>query len=214
MVTVALLWIAWCTLHSLLITGSLNRWIRNKGGLLQGVCRIAYILFSCLSLAPVLWFQYTQPQQLIFSWNGLWRIPQATLLLYAFIMFYSGKHAYDTDYFLGLRQWRDYRLNRETTPKPFTCEGILRYVRHPWYSGGLALIWVFGPITDVTALVRTILTLYFIIGTLLEERKLVRELGEPYRNYCRQVPMLIPWRGRVRVESIKNSSTGHPSFSS
>ncbi len=202
MTTLALLWIAWCALHSLLITGSLNRWIRKKGGLLHGSYRIIYILFSCISLIPVLWYQYSLPQQLIFSWHGIWRIPQATLLLYALILFYGGKFAYDTDYFLGLSQWRDYRLNQETAHLPFACQGILRYVRHPWYSGGIALIWGFGPLTDVTLTVRIILTLYFIIGTLLEERKLVRELGEPYRNYCRQVPMLIPWRGRVQVSGL------------
>jgi len=39
------------------------------------------------------------------------------------------------------------------------------------------------------------------IGSVLEERKLVREFGEEYRAYQRQVPMLVPWKwllSRVR----------------
>jgi len=91
-----------------------------------------------------------------------------------------------------------------TAPLPFSCNGILQYVRHPWYSGGLAFLWGLGPLTDVTLMVRIILSLYLIIGTLLEERKLIRELDQPYRNYCHQVPMLIPWRGRVKKKPLNH----------
>jgi protein-S-isoprenylcysteine O-methyltransferase Ste14 len=195
----AFLWISWCILHSLLITGRINEWIRQKGGILQGTHRLFYILFSLISLIPVLWFQYSLPQQLLFSFAGPWRILQAILLLYAAVMFYGGKQVYDSDYFLGLTQWRSYRNNQQSPPLRFSCQGILRYVRHPWYSGGLAFLWGLGPLTDVTLMVRTILTIYLLIGTVLEERKLVRELGIPYQDYCRRVPMLIPWRGRVHM---------------
>ena len=88
---------------------------------------------------------------------------------------------------------------KELPPLPFTCEGALAYVRHPWYSSGLALLWTVGPITDANLPIRIILTLYLIIATLLEERKLVKELGEPYLRYQNQVPMLIPWQGRMRL---------------
>jgi len=201
----ALLWICWCALHSLLIAGKLNGWIRKKGGFLQGSYRIVYILFSTITLAPVLWYQYTLPQLVLFSFSGQWRILQAILLLYAIIMFYGGKQVYDTSYFLGLRQWRSYRLGQQSVSLPFSCRGVLHYVRHPWYSGGLAFLWGLGPLTDVTLLVRIILSMYLVIGSLLEEQKLVRELGAAYSSYRRQVPMLVPWRGKVMVQ-LQNSA--------
>jgi protein-S-isoprenylcysteine O-methyltransferase Ste14 len=37
-----------------------------------------------------------------------------------------------------------------------------------------------------------VLTAYVLVGTLLEERKLVREFGEAYRDYQRRVSMLVP----------------------
>ena len=77
---------------------------------------------------------------------------------------------------------------------PFKTRGILEYVRHPWYTGGILLVWGFGDITDVSLVLKVILSSYFIIGTILEERKLVAEIGEPYREYCQRVPMLIPWK--------------------
>ena len=198
MKVLVLLWTGWCIVHSLLITGRVTGWVRKKGGMLQGGYRLFYVLFSSLSLVPLLWYQYSLPRQVLFAWHGPWRLLQAVLLLYSLFMFYGGREVYDTGYFLGLSQCRRYRRGREEHPLPFTSRGVLRYVRHPWYSGGLAFLWALGPITDVNLVVRIILTLYVFLGTLLEERKLARELGRPYLDYCRRVPMLIPWRGRVK----------------
>jgi protein-S-isoprenylcysteine O-methyltransferase Ste14 len=205
MTILAFLWVFWCILHSLLITGRLTAWIRKQGGALQGGYRLFYVIFSCISLVPVLWYQYSLPQQLIFSFSGPWRILQGILLAYALIMFFGGNKVYDSDYFLGLQQWRSYTNQQPSQPVSFACEGILYYVRHPWYSGGLAVLWGLGPLTDVTLPARIILTLYLVIGTLLEEKKLVRELGRPYRDYCRQVPMLFPWRGKVEIDFEKET---------
>ena len=194
MILLALFWCGWCALHSLLICPGLNRWVRNSGGLVQGGYRLFYVIFSLLSLVPVLWYQFNLEQHIIFSWSGWWRVLQILLLLYAALMFYGGSKVYDGSYFLGIRQWRDYRRGREAKPLPFSSKGMLGYVRHPWYSGSLAFIWAMGLVTDVTFMVRCLLSLYLVIGTLLEEQKLKDQLGEPYRKYCRQVPMLIPWK--------------------
>jgi protein-S-isoprenylcysteine O-methyltransferase Ste14 len=39
-------------------------------------------------------------------------------------------------------------------------------------------------------------TVYILIGTLFEERKLRREFGEEYIEYCAATPMLIPFTKR------------------
>ena len=41
--------------------------------------------------------------------------------------------------------------------------------------------------------INTVLTLYVIVGTMLEEKKLVLEFGEIYVKYKQEVPMLIPF---------------------
>ena len=41
-----------------------------------------------------------------------------------------------------------------------------------------------------------LITLYFYIGSIYEERRLVVEFGQTYREYQQCVPRLIPWRGR------------------
>jgi protein-S-isoprenylcysteine O-methyltransferase Ste14 len=39
-----------------------------------------------------------------------------------------------------------------------------------------------------------ILTAYLIVGTLLEEKKLVREFGMEYRAYQARVSMFLPYK--------------------
>lgn len=45
----------------------------------------------------------------------------------------------------------------------------------------------------VDIIVNTILIVYVLIGTKLEEKKLVLEFGDEYIKYQQDVPMLIPF---------------------
>jgi len=65
-------------------------------------------------------------------------------------------------------------------------------VRHPMYLALILYLWC-QTFRMMDLVVNTLLTLYVLIGTWLEERKLVLEFGEAYLRYQRQVPMLIPF---------------------
>jgi len=198
MLQLIVLWLLWCAVHSLLITTGVKRWVEHRDGAWLGLYRISYVGFACGSLLPLLWYTATLPQQPLLDPSfSLWLRPiQGLLLLYALVLFIGGLRAYNLREFLGLRQWQDYRSKRTSNPPSFSKTGILRYVRHPWYSGGIALLWSFPGLTDVTLTTRIILSIYLVVGALLEERKLHESLGEPYRAYCREVPMFIPWKKR------------------
>ena len=43
-----------------------------------------------------------------------------------------------------------------------------------------------------TLIVNIILTIYLVTGTVLEEKKLIIELGDNYRDYVDRVSMLFP----------------------
>jgi protein-S-isoprenylcysteine O-methyltransferase Ste14 len=192
--------IIWCALHSFLISMPVNNWLSKQDVRLRGTYRLVYSLFAGLTLLPLLWVQYSLPQEIIFSWSGWLRIPQLLLLAYALIFLIGGQLVYDLSYLVGIRQWQTWQQGKELPMLPFTSKGVLHYVRHPWYSAGFPILWTVGPITDANWPSRLIFTFYLIIGTVLEERKLLQELGEPYRQYCQQVPMLFPWKGRVEVK--------------
>ncbi len=194
MLLLIILWVSWCCLHSLLVTTTVRHWFEGKGGVWIGLYRLGYVCFSLVTLLPVLWYTGTLPQQRICTPSTWFYGLQGSLFLYALVLFIGGLRAYDLGVFLGTQQWRDYRAGRKNTSPTFIHSGILHYVRHPWYSGGIALLWSLPNPTDISLVMRTILTSYFLIGALLEERKLAALLGEPYRAYCRQVPMLVPWK--------------------
>jgi len=42
-------------------------------------------------------------------------------------------------------------------------------------------------------IINVVLTVYVVIGTKLEEKKLVLEYGDKYIKYQQEVPMLIPF---------------------
>lgn len=193
MIALGALWIVWCAVHSLLIATSVQQWIDCQKKIWRGLYRLGYVCFSMTSLICLVLYTASLPQRPL-PLPG-WMCPIQTLLfVYALVMFIGGVKVYDLPTFLGIRQWRDFRAGRENAPMPFVTVGVLRYVRHPWYSGGIALLWSLPGLTDLTLLSRTILSCYLLIGTILEERKLKKNLGEAYQSYCLQVPMLFPWR--------------------
>ena len=112
----------------------------------------------------------------------------------ALFLFVSGGKHYDIRHFLGLSQVctgrTSHLLNDRTV---FAASGISAIVRHPWYLGGILMIWSvpkdFFLSTVITA---AILSGYFLVGSLLEERKLVKHFGEAYRAYQQDVSMLFP----------------------
>ena len=194
MITLAVFWIIWCILHSFLISRVAHITAKRILGHYYPLYRLFYVGFSVLTLIPVLWFQFSLPQQVLIPGSLLIYGIQAVLLFYAGFMFWAGAKVYDMNYFLGLTQWRNFKNQKEESNLPFHSNGILAYVRHPWYSGGIAFVWGVGALTDVYLMTRIILTVYIVVGTLLEESRLEKELGSGYKEYCRNVPMLIPWK--------------------
>ena len=190
----ALLWTGWCFLHSLLISRSFTGRMRKVLGLKFGYYRLAYTIFSLLSLLPVVYFQLQLEEKVIFAWPWPWYLMKYAMYAAAFILFYGGFRVYDLQYMLGIKQIHDMRQGINSETVEFTTAGILGYVRHPWYSGAILLVWAFGAVTDVSLVSKLVLTVYILIGTLLEEQKLIAGIGGPYLAYREKVPMLIPWK--------------------
>jgi len=79
-------------------------------------------------------------------------------------------------------------------PAPMVVRGPYRWVRHPLYLTTLLMIWSYPDLTADRLLFNVLFTGWVIVGTVLEERDLVADYGEVYRNYQRAVPMLVPYR--------------------
>jgi protein-S-isoprenylcysteine O-methyltransferase Ste14 len=94
----------------------------------------------------------------------------------------------------GLEPIRAKLRGGEPRSLPLAIRGPYRWVRHPLYSLFLVLLWSCPDVTADRLLFNGLFTAWIVLGSILEERDLVREFGDPYRAYQRQVPMLVPWR--------------------
>jgi protein-S-isoprenylcysteine O-methyltransferase Ste14 len=139
-------------------------------------------------------------------WEGfLWWVANSLALLALLGVAWSMRD-YDSGEFLGTRQWYDREMAVEDQ-EGFHVSPLHRFVRHPWYSLSLILIWTrdMDLAFFTTAIVMTI---YFVFGSRLEEQKLVIYHGGKYLRYRELVPglMPLPWRylSREQAEELQN----------
>lgn len=194
----AVLWIAWCVVHSLLITPAVTRRMQRMFGSAFRYYRLAYNIVALVTLVAVGWFQLTIPRTVLLPQSLVhmpgvlvWMLPLAGAVFF----FWRGARAYDMRIFLGLAQLRSHPSSSQGT---LQLDGILRHVRHPWYTATILLLLAWFDGTDVSLVTRVVLVVYTVVGALLEERKLVAEYPETYPRYQQAVPMLIPRLRPVR----------------
>ena len=98
----------------------------------------------------------------------------------------------------GLRQaWFHSRPEAALEDSPFVTRAFYRIMRHPMMLGFLVAFWATPTMTLGHLLFAGVTTGYILVAVkYLEERDLVAEFGDTYREYQHRVPMLLPWRGR------------------
>jgi methanethiol S-methyltransferase len=190
----AILLIFWCILHSAMISIAVTEYVKKRLGSNYRFYRLFFNLISILTLIPVAVFAHSVQTPAIFDWSGYTRIGQVLLIGFAGWFFFRGGRHYDIRQVIGIKQIKEGTADIAITDTgELDTSGVLGMTRHPWYLATMLLIW--GRQMDVSAIVvNVILTLYLVVGTYLEEKKLLREFGENYRNYQKKVSMLIPYK--------------------
>ena len=189
-----ILWLLYFTIHSLLASLAFKRAVASYYPALMPWYRLLYNGLSLLLLIVPLLLLYLYPGEMLWSWQGAWAWLANGLALLAVIAFVWSLSFYDNGEFIGTRQLRSGRRSIEEQGS-FHISPLHRYVRHPWYALGLVILWTRD--MTVSLLVSAVLvTLYILVGAMLEERKLLVFHGERYRRYRQRVPALLPWPGR------------------
>lgn len=186
----ALAWLLFAAAHSLFARPEIQRPVETC---LRGGYRMLYNLLSLGAITIVLFvgnevldnqtFSVFDCQLVImaFSASGILGL---CLMLVAI-------SSYDIGRFFGFTQIVTGEHLGSAATEPLQRRGLNRWARHPLYTGAFVVLWsgatsTFGCWTALWG------SLYLVIGSEFEERKLVRVYGVQYQQYQQQVPRFFP----------------------
>ena len=184
-VWLSVLWILYFTLHSILASPTIKKRVISMN-VTPANYRLTYNIIALITLVPIIIYSSIIASEYILSPNSLTKYSGLLLTGWGVVIARSAFKSYDTKAFLGLHS-----LEKENE---FTTTGLLKYVRHPLYSGsilGVIGYFLYSPKLSTLISVGLIIT-YFLIGIQLEEKKLIQQFGQAYLDYKRNTPMLVP----------------------
>ena len=191
---IALLWTAYCALHSFLISIWFTNLMKRLLKEYYAFYRLSYNAIALILFVPLYLYTIQTKSEVIITYSLPFTIIRYVLISISILISLKA-FFFDYDYltFFGIRQMFDFgKKKSQDYSGGIRKEGLLGIIRHPLYLGVLLFIWCQTfHMTDI--IVNVVLTAYIIIGTRLEEKKLVLEFGDSYINYQREVPMLIPF---------------------
>ena len=177
-----------------MISLTVNGYLKNRFGNYHKFYRLFYNLVALTTLIPLILYSLSLKGPVLFEWKGYMTILQMALFIIVVLLFVFGGLKYDILQFFGIRQFKSGKSHSTLSESGnIDTSGILSLTRHPWYLAVIIFVWIdYRKMYISTLIVNVILTIYLVIGTVLEERKLIIELGDSYRDYQNRVSMLFP----------------------
>ncbi|OSC43115.1 methanethiol S-methyltransferase [Mycobacterium decipiens] len=176
--------------HSVMARPGFKRWWTRF--VPPSIERSTYVLLASAALVLLYWQWRTMPAV-------IWDVQQPAGRLAVWTLFWLGWATVLASSFMinhfdlfGLRQvylaWR----GKPYTDIDFRVRLFYRLVRHPIMLGFLVAFWAAPTMTAGHLFFAIGTTAYILVALQLEERDLVAALGNQYRDYRGDVPMLLP----------------------
>lgn len=180
----------WAVAHSILAGLRFKDWVRRLvGSTVHRWYRLAFNAFAVVTFLPFLAMIVLLPDRTLYviPWSWRWFTLAGQVLALVGLLW----TLFQTNplHFAGLTQlW----ASAPDQTGSLQMRGFYCHVRHPLYFFSLVLLWLTPVMTTSIAAANVLMSLYFLLGSIPEEKKLAIEFGEAYVAYRRRVPRLLP----------------------
>jgi protein-S-isoprenylcysteine O-methyltransferase Ste14 len=154
-----------------------------------GAERSTFVLASSLLLILTAFAWQPLPQEIWSAGSAGVRLALNAIALAGWIFLVGATFPIDHFAQFGLRPAV---LKARPQDGTFRTPLLYRYVRHPQMLGFLFVFWVTPSLTLGRLLLAIGMTIYIFIGVAYEERDLIANFGDAYRDYRKRVPAVFP----------------------
>ena len=182
--------------HTFLASNKIKIALAQKLGVKIAFYRLFYNVSSVLifvavySLAP-------KPNVTIYDLQYPFDIITFALQVASLAGLYWATRLIDLKEFVGISQIERYLRDEYKTEdlderQTLRIEGAFKFVRHPVYFFSILFLGL-RPTMDLFYLIMFVsVIIYFFVGSIYEEKKLIEKFGDEYREYQKNVPRLFP----------------------
>lgn len=181
--------------HSVMARPAFKKWW--TGFVPAAMERSTYVLFSSLVLILLFWLWQPIPG-VVWAASGAAAVVLWGLFAFGWVVVLLSTLMIGHFELFGLLQVYQHLRALKPREPGFITPGFYALVRHPIMTGFVIAFWAIPVMTWGHLLFAVVTTLYILAALPLEERDLIPVFGERYREYRRQVPMLIPLPRRLR----------------
>jgi len=197
MITVLLATMAYAAVHSLLasntVKGVFQRIFDDR--IFHGLYRVLYNVVAVVTFIPV-WLLVQAPQnaEIVWQFDENWKTFLLIIQGIGLVGVVIAVLQINWMRFGGVSQLLAYLLGKKL---PFAAEtlqtgGFYAFSRHPLYLFSLLAIWPVQVISEGYLGLCIGISIYFVVGSFLEERRMIADLGQDYLDYRERVPWMLP----------------------
>ncbi len=192
-ITILLACALYGALHSLLASNTAKAFATRQVGpdAYRRFYRLFYNLVAVVTIMAVFILVSLLPDRAIYRIPAPWLFLTILVQILAAVAVLSGVMQTGAMEFLGIQQILS-SAPSSADPEKLVVSGLYRWVRHPLYTATLLFLWL-APQMSWNMLALDIgFSAYLFIGTIFEERKLVEQFGDAYRQYRKRTPRILP----------------------
>lgn len=170
----------------------------------NGLYRLSYNGIAVVSTVLLVIYIHRLPDRRFYNAKGLARVTLRGLQAGFLLTLFAAAAEIGIGPFSGFSELGRYLTGRRTPDAPeaqgpslgdegLRTGGPFRFVRHPLNFSATAIVFLVPEMTAVRLTVALVTLLYSLVGSKLEEQRLLERYGEPYARYLSSgVPFFLP----------------------